>query len=385
MESRALSPLEWILAGALALAGFIVLAELSARVILSLFGQYFVWAPYARMRMELDREALPLLEPVAHFEINEAGERGDMLPDDWSNTYRVLVAGGSVAECYFLDQQTSWPYVIQRVLNRPENLKRLGVERAHVGNISRSLVACEHIHRMLERTLPRYERLDVVVFMCGASDVVHWLEKKTPTVVQDEEFPTSIIFAKHPEGPFGWGPKTLALRRIASYWNKRLRRPIEVRTRAGKRLAEARAMRARATDILDEVPDPGPMLDHFETYFQKLIELAKSRAKRVIIVRQPWFDKEFTPDEEKLLWNFGAGKPYVEEVTTYYSHKVVWELMRQIDGRASAIARAAGVEQLDLMPVLERTFAIYYDELHHTPKGCEVVGTKVAESILRAT
>jgi hypothetical protein len=378
-----LSPLEWILGSALALAVLFVLAELSARLVLRNFGRYFVWAPYARTRMELDRDALPSLEPVVHFEINEAGERGDMLPKDWSKTYRVLVAGGSVAECYFLDQKTSWPYVIQTVLNRPESLKKLGVERVHVGNVSRSLVACQHLHRMLERTLPRYERLDAIVFMVGASDLVHWLEKKTPSVVEDEAIPPSQVFAKHPEGPFGWGPKTLALRRIASHWNKRLRRPVEVRLRAGKRLAEARLMRARAREILDEVPDPGPMLDHFETYLRQLIALAKSRARRVIVARQPWFDKEFTPAEEKLLWNFGAGKPYVEEVTTYYSHAVVWKLMRQVDARASAIARETGVEELDLMPVLERSFEIYYDSLHHTPKGCAVVGTKIAEAILK--
>jgi hypothetical protein len=288
-----------------------------------------------------------------------------------------------VAECYFLDQATSWPYVIQRVLNRPDNLKKLGVERAHVGNISRSLVACQHIHRMLELTLPRYERLDVVVFMVGASDLVHWLEKKTPSVVEDEVIPPGMIFAKHPEGPFGWGPRTLAMRRIASTWNKRLRRPIDVRERAGKRLAQARAMRARAKEVLDTVPDPTPMLDHFETYLRKLIAIAKSRAKRVIVVRQPWFDKEFTPAEASLMWNFGAGKPYVEEVTTYYSHAIVWKLMREIDARASAVARSMGVEQVDLMSVLERNFEIYYDELHHTPKGCEVVGTTVAEAILR--
>jgi hypothetical protein len=370
---------------ALSLLLLFVLSELSARVLLRLFGQYFVGAPFARTRMEIDRTALPSLEPVVHFEINDGGERGDMLPKDWRNTYRVLVAGGSAAECYFLDQKTSWPYVIQSVLNRPESLKKLGVERVHVGNISRSLVACQHIHRMLECTLHRYERLDVIVFMIGASDLVHWFEKKTPPVVEDEEFPPSMIFAKHPEGPFGWGPRTLALRRIASYWNKRLRRPIEIRTRAGKGITKARAMRARAKKVLDTVPDPAPMLDHFELYLRKLLELAKSRARRVILVRQPWFDKEYTPDEAKMMWSFGTGRPYVEEVTTYYSHAVAWKLMREIDARASAIARSVGVEQLDLMPLIERSLDMYYDEYHHTPKGCTVVGTKVAEAILKGS
>jgi hypothetical protein len=150
-----LSAVELVFWSALALAVSFVLAELTARSILHLFGKYYVWAPFARTRMELDRTALPSLEPVVHFEINDGGERGDMLPKDWRNTFRVLVAGGSAAECYFLDQTTSWPYVIQTVLNRPANLMKLGFERVHVGNISRSLVACQHIHRMLERPLPR--------------------------------------------------------------------------------------------------------------------------------------------------------------------------------------------------------------------------------------
>ena len=78
----------------------------------------------------------------------------------------------------------------------------------------------------------------------------------------------------------------------------------------------------------------------------------------------------------------GAGRSGEEQVTAYYEHHVVWELMRQVDRRAVAIARELGVEQIDLMPVLERNFEIYYDELHHTPKGCEVVGREVARQIL---
>lgn len=377
-----MSPLEVMLWSALAIIVLCVAIELAARAWLARFGKYHVWPPYARTRMEIDRETLPSLGPVAHFEINQEGERGAMAPADWSRTYRVLVAGGSVAECYFLDQPSSWPEVIRRILNQPENLARLGAERAHVGNISRSLVACEHIDLILQRVLPRYERLDAVLFMVGASDLVHWLEKRTPAVIEDEPIPPGRLFARHPEGPFGWGPKTLALRRIASHWNKRLRRPIDVRTRAGKSLAEARRMRQRAREILTETPDPALMLDHFEKYLREMITRARAKAKRVIVVRQPWFEKPFTPEEEKLMWSFGAGRPYSEVVTVYYAHAAAWRLMKLVDERAARVAREMGVEELDLMPLLPRNLEIYYDELHHTPKGCELVGAAVAAKIL---
>ncbi len=366
---------------ALGAAAFVAI-ELAARAWLARYGRYHVWQPYARTRMQLDRETLPTLEPETHIEVNSDGERGDPPPHDFSRTYRVLVAGGSVAECYFVDQENSWPYVVQRVLNRPENLDRLGAEHVHVGNIGRSLVTCRHIDYMLSRLLDRYTRLDAIVLMVGASDLVHWLERRAPREIDDSEPKASQVFAAHPEGPFGWTTHTLALRRIASHWRRRLMRPIDVRERAGKRLGQARAMRARAKVIVHEVPDPKPLLDHFDRYLRRLVQRARAHAPHVIIARQPWLEKSFTAEEAKLLWNFGAGRPYEGDVTTYYSHELVWNLMHQIDRRVTEIARELGVKQIDMKACLEPTFDNYYDELHFTPKGCGLIGEAIAQALL---
>ncbi|MBK7874974.1 MAG: hypothetical protein IPJ77_04355 [Planctomycetes bacterium] len=359
-----------------------VLVELLARAWMARKAPYFVWTPFARTRLELDRAALPSLPPTAHWEINSQGERGAEPPADTARTYRVLVTGGSAAECYFLDQKDTWAEVIARELGAPDALAKLGAQRVHVGNTARSLVACEEIELMLRRTLPRYERLDAVVFLVGASDVVHWLEKKTPARIEPKPIPASQVFAWHPEGPFGWSPRTLALRRIASLWNKRLRRPIEVRERAGKRLDDARAMRQRAKELLDRTPNPAPMLDHFETHLRRLVELCRAKGARVVIARQPWLEKQLTPDERALLWNFGAGRPYAGEVTTYYAHEAVWKLLTQVDERAVRVANELGVEALELNSIVPRDFEHYYDELHHTPKGCELLGRAVARQLL---
>jgi hypothetical protein len=371
----------WIaaLAGA-ALAAF-VLAELAARAWLPGRAPYFVWQPFARRRLELEPGVLPSLPAVARWEINAAGERGAALPDDWGGACRVLVSGGSAAECYFLDQECTWPEVIARELNTPHARAELGVERVHVGNVARSLVSCSHVERMLARTLPRYERLDVLVLMVGASDVVNWLEKGAPPTPGDEPIPPAQVFEWHPEPPFGWTARTLALRRVASYWNKRLRRPVETRERAGKRLAEARAMRQRAPTMLTRAPEPTAMLERFELHLRRLVELGRARGARVILARQPWLEKELTPEEDQLLWNFCFGKPYTQEVKTYYAPRACWELLRRVDERAARVARELGVEEVVLNDVVPRDFEHYYDELHHTPKGCELVGKAVARKI----
>jgi hypothetical protein len=293
----------------------------------------------------------------------------------------VLVAGGSVVECWFLDQESAWPQVIERCLNEPAALASLGVSRAHVGNVGKSLVACEHIEKMLERILPRYPRLDAIVLLVGASDLVDWLERGTPAVVDRRDVPVSAIFGQNPEPPFGWKSKTLALRRIASAVRKRVQRRIVRRQNVGRSIVKARAARAAAQRILSTVPDPSPMLDRFESDLRRLVLRAKSKAARVILARQPWLEKEFTPEEESRLWMFGAGMIRDELVTSYYAHSVVWNLMRKIDARVVKVAMELGVEEIDLMPVVPPTFELWYDEMHHNARGCERIGRAIARKL----
>lgn len=369
----------------LGLAALFVVAELAARALLPRFGAYYVWPPHARVHMRTDRQAVPELEEVVRVEINADGERGGPVPDDPSATYRVLVAGGSVVECWFLDQESAWPQVIERCLNEPEALAKLGASRAHVGSVGRSLVACEHVERMLERILPRYPRLDAIVLLVGASDLVDWLENGTPAAIDRAHVPTSAIFGQHPEGPFGWAPKALALRRIASSLRRRVQRRIVRHENVGRSIAKARAARANAERILRSVPDPAPMLDRFEADLRRLVQRARSKAGRVIVARQPWLEKEFTPAESKQLWMFGAGRIRDGGVREYYAHEVVWELMRHVDARAVRVARDLGVEEIDLRPVVPPTFELWYDEMHHNARGCERIGRAIARRLVDGT
>jgi hypothetical protein len=376
-----LSP-ETIVGGILLLACVFVIAELAARAWLRRYARYYVWPPHARLYLTTDRAAVPELEPLIRLEFNADGERGGPLPNDWRNTYRVLVAGGSVAECWFIDQPSTWPQVIERTLNDPASLARLGVSRVHVGSIARSLVACEHVDRMFDRVLPRYERLDAIVLMVGASDLVHWLEKGTPARIDRDDLPLDSIFSQHPEGPFGWSRSTLALRRVAAACRRRVWRPVVRRRNAGRRIARARLERARASEIIREVPDPGRMLDRLERNLRILLAHAHARAKRVIVARQPWLEKEFTAEEEKRLWMFGAGRIHSETVTAYYGHELVWKLMRLVDERVKRVTADLGVEAVDLMPVVPPTFDLWYDEMHHTAKGCERIGKAIARTLV---
>jgi len=354
-------------------------AELGVRAVHRRRGAAWPMEPNSEIRLEIDRDALPALEPVARFRVNADGERGDPLPRDWRDTYRVIVAGGSAAECFYLDQDTQWPAVVQRELQR--HAVALGVRRVHVGNIARSMQRCEYVAWMLEKMLPRLPRLDAVVLMVGASDLVMWMQEGCPPTIPAARPEPGYCFQQHDFGPYGWSPSKLALREALKRLKNRWAPAVLVRPRAGKSFAKNRAARQRATK-LTEAPERAAMLAHYEVWLRRTIEAARATGARVLVARQPWLQRDFTPEEEAFEWNFGLGRPYQEEVSTYFDLKLVHRLLAELDAVSARVAADLGVEALDLRARLAPTFEVFYDTLHNTPAGCAAVGKLVAEALL---
>lgn len=365
-----------LLAGAAGASAFVA-AELIARSVLVRRGATFVHRPHSRSTFELSAEALPEMPTTVRFAANADGERGDPVPTNPEGTMRVLVAGGSAAECYLLDQGATWPALLQERLGALPGATR----PVHVGNVARSLIACRQIDALLTRALPRFKGLDVVVLMVGASDLVSWLEAGTPPEVTRGDVDVRKHSAEHPLGPFGWSPKQTALYRVVRRLAARFQGEPPVRRDVGASLVKHRAMRAAATTLVREVPDPSPMLEAFERDLRALVATCRAHAPRVVVARQPWLDRNFSKAELGCLWNFGQGSPYRGDLDTYYDIDVVRELMRQVDAVAARVARETGSAQVDLRTAVPSDFEHYYDFLHFTPEGARTVAEALTDAV----
>jgi len=373
----------WIAGALLGAAGLGLAAELIARAWIRRHGRPRVWTPNLRLEVEIDTAVVPMLEPRARVEINALGERGGAPPASWEGTYRVLVAGGSAGECYLVDQPKTWPEVLGRELGRAESLQKLGVRRVHVGNIARSLVASEEVDLVVREVLPDYPRLQLAVLMVGASDLLKWMEVGAPAEIGDGDIPRERLFAADPRAPFGWTPRTLALRKLASYWRRRLLRRLEFHRNGTRRLAAAREMRAQARELLHSTADPAQMLAKYERHLRRTIERLQESGARVVVARQGWIGAGHRPEDARYLWNFGRGRPFAEEVTAYYAHELSWRLLAQVDATSARVAAELGVEQVEVNAVVPRDFVHYYDDAHLTAAGCDKLGRAVAELVLR--
>jgi hypothetical protein len=358
----------------------LIVVELAARWWLRYRNEYYVFAPGSRIVLNLDQTALPGFAPV-HINVNREGERGPELPADRTSLYRVLVAGGSAAECCFLDQPESWPGVMQAILEKPENLARLGTAKVHVGNIGRSSVAGEALRLIFEKVLPRMDNVNAIVIMVGASAVLSWMEEGTPSPPKCGDLDLNEYFMKHPAHPFSFSPRHMALIELARRVRDK-RKPVKVRDGVGKWLIKARQMRLNAPDLRTATPDPAPVIDNFARYFAESVRLAKQKASRVIIITQPWFQKKkYSAEEEALFWNGGRGDVITQDVKTFYSHQVIFDLMKRIEDVVLTSATKHGVESFNVRTGLEASRENYYDHFHFTPIGSAKVAQMICDII----
>lgn len=362
-------------------AGVVALAELAARLRYRRL-PYRVFSPYTCQRLFLADGTHPGLHSPVHWEINELGERGGPPLARRADVYRVLAAGGSAAEGYLLDQPVSWTGQLERLLDAPEPRHAFGRRRVHVGSIARSRVGSEELRVMFERVLPTHPRLDAIVILTGATDVVRWLEEGTQSPWSPRPIDHDRLFAQNPRRSFGLKPRQTALWQTLRHFRKRAMAPVQDRQGVGRSVQALREKRRRVRERVREIPDPAPMLDRFTQHMEHVLRLADAAADRVVVAQQPCF-ADIAPElEEELIWNFAVGNVYAEGVEAYYDLTVVAELMRRMNERAEQVARRWGAAVVDLQTEVEQSAEAYYDFLHFTPLGANQVAVAVANRLV---
>jgi lysophospholipase L1-like esterase len=103
------------------------------------------------------------LDPVVEVVRNDLGFRGAPLPPDFEERLTIVAVGGSTTECLHLAEDKTWPAVLERALD--EQLDDVWVNNAGLDGHS----TFGHIQLMRQLVLPL--RPDYVLFMVGINDV----------------------------------------------------------------------------------------------------------------------------------------------------------------------------------------------------------------------
>ena len=319
---------------------------------------------------------MPGVSTEARFRVNSVGLRGDELTAD--KDLVVLALGGSTTECVFLDQDETWPAILQKRLTQDG-------WKAWVGNAGLSGRTTRENVPQLRQLLAQLPATRIVVLLIGANDLVSRLslgEQYRPMPVLDAETEALLVpkaFSMFPlryasDLPI-WQRTELWTRTSAAMRSLRLR--VEhVEDQAGRSYVVRRERRrsARRTDAL---PDLTTALREYTENVERMIAIAAGRVQLVFITQPAMWTDGLSPDLDALLWIGEAGSR--KEDPVYYSPRALAEGLERYDEALLRVCSTHDLACLDLASRLPKDASVFYDDLHFNRRGAELVASIVGD------
>jgi len=165
----------------LLLFGIIValsLCEIGLRFLSFRVEHYYIWPPHLHSTFKPLPDITPGIHGESRFIVNSKGIRADELTPDCR--YKILALGGSSTECTFLDQQETWPWLLQERLARAINA------RVWVGNAGKSGNTTHHNILQMRYLLQDISGIDAVIVLAGINDLTIALSRDSENTKQDE-------------------------------------------------------------------------------------------------------------------------------------------------------------------------------------------------------
>lgn len=345
------------------LATVLAAAEVALRVAAP--GTYYVWPPSLSRTLHPSPQYVPGVSGEARFLTSSIGLRGDEPPA--GDAERILVVGGSTAECLYLDHAEAWPYAFQERLRSA----RPGV-RAWVGNAGRSGLRTRHYQTILEKLLGQHPELDAVVVLAGINDLSRWLGKGAEPAEPEAELLAQAFQARPTTG--------LALVALARRAARTLDRLDRFQDDRGKTYETRRAARRRARTLVEELPDLRLALDAYAHNLEALVATARAHGTRIVLLTQPsLWRPDLSREAASLLWYGGLGDFEQPGEHDYHSVSALARAMQAYNATLLATCARRRIECVDLAASIPKETTFFYDDVHFTEAGAARVAQTLAD------
>lgn len=356
----------------------IVIALLTVELILRVFfslsyqNKYYLWPPYLSKIVTPIPGVLPGISGQKRFFINSAGIRGSEPSAEYN--YRILALGGSTTESGELDEDETWPALLQKKINQEKNIK------SWVGNAGRRASTSRENLIQMKYFAPQIKNVDSILLLVGVNDFMMSLEENYQPVFNNlNKTPTADEFDR----AFFIHPYThLGLKGTAT-WS--LIKKIKVTFLGRKKIVEADGKtqlfwrnQRQNSDIIENLPDLKLALREYRSNLEQIVSLSKTRKIRLILITQPSLWQENMPKElAALLW-FGC----IDKEKSHwrcYSPEVLNHGLTKYNETLLNVCHDYQIECIDLADKLPKDTSIFTDDVHFNENGAREVAKEVYE------
>lgn len=349
----------------------LLLAELALRYLWAANDRYYLWPPNYTAKLNLEPGVMPGVGPVAHIRINSHGIRGPEWSKERSGEYRILAVGGSTTECLNLDQDKTWPALLQTGLRNTADGRSLWV-----GNLGKAGLNTRDHLGLMRLAIGQFD-VDLIIMLIGGNDMIHRLMQDSnydPLFTMDEQRYLDWLGSRFAIVPLDRERSIihrLALRRLV----KRVVRVSQSirRDREGAWIERLRNVRKQAS-LVDELPKLDAGLNEYERNIRGIVAEARRRALPIVLATQPTIWKRAMSDHERnLLWM--GWRPDGR----FYTTGALAHAMASYNNRLLETCRDLRLGCIDLASRVPRTAEFFYDDMHFTEAGAQrVAGELIA-------
>jgi len=294
----------------------------------------------------------------SHYTTDELGIRGGPFPAA-PGIPRILCLGGSTTECTYLDDDATWPHLLQEELRVRSGRPAWPV---WVGGLGISgYTTFEHLDFLRRSPLARRfdRRFDRIILLVGIDDLVRFLSG-------------ALELGPRPL----WRRSTLVSTLAAAVQRRVLRHLLyEEEDATGRSLLERRRLRREAPQRAD-LPDLRKALADYQDRIAGLADACRRVHARCLFLTQPVLWQEALPAAEQgSLWMGTDGRG------AYYTAGALRQGMDRYNSALLAVCARRGLECLDLAASLSGRPGVFYDDCHFTAAGAREVAHQVADDV----
>ena len=301
------------------------------------------------------RVSLDGVSPAVHNSTNKWGLRGDEPPSNWDSCLTMIVIGGSTAQCFYLDDHKTWPYLLQ------EKLKPLFPD-AWVGNGGLSGHSTRG-HIVFVRSVIARLRPRAAIFLVGVNDLGFSMNDENRKY-------------GNPAERTGWRQlliRNSRLVQIAYLWKIILVDHAVVLDRGASSNFVPEKLE-HEIELPADLRRALPGLDEYANNLKTIIGDLRTFHVRPLFLTQPLL---FDTTQE---WATIVGRAYsVNGTKGLVSAETFAKMLTIYNQELLRVCDTENVESLDLASKIPHSREYFYDLMHFNEKGADTVAETVAD------
>ena len=317
----------------------------------NMFSPYLPLRPHNSMELHV---ALSGVSPLAHNTTNRWGLRGDEPPQEWDKFFTIVVIGGSTAQCYYLDDHKTWPYLLQEKM-------RGYAPNTWVGNGGISGHST-YAHILFVREAISKMKPNAVIFLVGINDL--WYS------MNDEQRRLG-----NPAEHTGWKQRVLGESRLVQIlflWKIILFDHVVVLERSANADFVPEGL-AKEMELPTNLRLLIPSIDDYRNNIHTLISEARKLGVKPFFLSQPLLFDESDKWRNTVGWRYSMnGRKGKLSASTYA------KLLAMFNQELIQTCRADSADVLDLAAEIPHNEEYFYDMMHFNEKGADLVAQKIA-------